>query len=206
MNTSLRLRLGELRRLDRDHWLASTVELARRILAEHPRRANTWMRLGDALRAMGRFEDAEAALRQALRFVRRDFRAWVTARLGALHSDRGDLDLATRWFRRACQQDPREATWHIFLGATLARRGRLLAAANAHQRATRCRRGCIEEAWLNLGFVRRCQGRHAEAMRCFRNALKRDARYAEAKRALRDLEHLHRLARQGRSVRKTTRR
>jgi hypothetical protein len=50
--------------------------------------------------------------------------------------------------------------------------------------------GCIDEAWLNLGFVLRAQGRYFEALECFRRVLALEADDATAAAAVVDLEQV----------------
>jgi Flp pilus assembly protein TadD len=86
------------------------------------------------------------------------------------------------------QADPDEATYHIFLGALLAKQGRLDEAEESHRRAIACAEGCIDEAFLNLGFVLRAQERFPEAADCFRHAIHLDPAYRAARQALKDVE------------------
>lgn len=125
----------------------------------------------------------------------------VLGRIGQLFAAQHDARAAVRWFRRAVASNPSEAAWHVFLGGTLARLGRLQAAAECHRRATRCRTGCIDEAWQNLGLIRRAQGCYQDAARCFRKAIALDPRYREAKVALRDVEYALTICARGDSAR-----
>ena len=70
----------------------------------------------------------------------------------------------------------------------LAKQGRLHDAEDTHRKAVACTRGCIDEAYLNLGLILRARERFAEAAECFREALRRDPDYRAARRALRDVE------------------
>jgi tetratricopeptide (TPR) repeat protein len=72
---------------------------------------------------------------------------------------------------------PRDAAWNDHFDE----------AAEFHQRGTRCTKGCIDEAHLNLGLIRRAQERFAEAAQCFEKALELDPDYAPAKVALEDV-------------------
>jgi tetratricopeptide (TPR) repeat protein len=70
-------------------------------------------------------------------------------------------------------------------------------AAAVHRRATRCKEGCIDEAFLNLGFVLRALERYSEARKCFQRALEIDPKYKEAKEALADIEGVMEPKREG---------
>ncbi len=100
----------------------------------------------------------------------------------------GDYDQAAVWYRRAIDADLGDATGHIYLGAVLARQGRLHEAEEAHRLAIGCAEGCIDEAYFNLGLVLRAQERFAEAADCFRESIRLDPEYRAARRALRDVE------------------
>jgi len=183
-------RLLELRQLHERDWIASTAEAARRILADHPRRAIAWLRLGDALRRMARFPEALAALRKALRLGPPEKRDLVCLHIGQAYQDRGSFGLAERWFRRTIELQPADTDWHAHLGRLHAVRGHFRAAAAAHRRAIRSKRGCLDEAFLNLGLVRRAEERYAEARQCFRRALALDPKYLAARKELADVDHV----------------
>jgi tetratricopeptide (TPR) repeat protein len=56
------------------------------------------------------------------------------------------------------------------------------------ERATQCAKGVIDEAWLNLGYVRAAQERYSDARDCFLRAIKICARYKEARAGLREAQ------------------
>jgi tetratricopeptide (TPR) repeat protein len=115
--------------------------------------------------------------------------------MGHLFVARGDFDQAAAWFRRAIEADPGDASYRIYLGAILARQGRLEEAEGVHRTAIACPAGCIDEAYLNLGLVLRAQGRFRESADCLREALRIDPQYRAARIALRDVERCLRWAR-----------
>lgn len=82
---------------------------------------------------------------------------------------------------------PDDASGYIFSGGVLARLGRFEEAAEAHQRGTRCSKGCVDEAHYNLGLIRRAQERFDDARRCFERALEIDPTYPDAPVALADV-------------------
>jgi tetratricopeptide (TPR) repeat protein len=178
----------EIKRFDARDMVCCTVELARRYLAAHPKHGVVWLYYADSLYAMARYPEALAALRRGLRLCPADKLHLVYCRFGHLHRQRGALRLAERWYRRAVDRSPSDATYRIFLGAVLARAGRLQEAEAVHRRATRCKEGCIDEAFLNLGLVLRALERYSDARKCFQRALDIDPKYKEARKELSDVE------------------
>ena len=61
-------------------------------------------------------------------------------------------------------------------------------AEHVHRKATICEKGCIDEAYHNLGLVLRGQGKLEEALQCFEKAIAIDPDYKEAKHALADVK------------------
>jgi tetratricopeptide (TPR) repeat protein len=168
--------------------VALAIIHAQRFLADYQDHWPAWTRLGALLADVARYEEAKLAYASALEFCPANKR-WVVL-VGLGHSARraGNFDEAAAWYRKASAAAPREAGNYIFLGAVLARQGRLSAAEAVHRAATRCAEGCIDEAFLNLGLVLRAQERFEEAADCLREAIRLDPEYYEARLALRDVE------------------
>jgi tetratricopeptide (TPR) repeat protein len=168
---------------------ALTVLRARRYLVRYPDDWMAWIILGSTLTDLARYEEAAKALENALRLAPIRGRVYVFAKIGHLHRAKGDYDRAAEWYRRAVDAAPTDAAGRIYLGAVLAKQGRLAEAAAMHRSATEdCYEGCIDEAFLNLGFVLRAQERFTEARAAFLEALHLDPQYEYARRALRDVE------------------
>jgi tetratricopeptide (TPR) repeat protein len=180
----------EIKRFDARDMVCCTVELARRYLADHPKHGVVWLYYADSLYAMARYAESLAALRRAVRLCPPKKLHLVYSRFGHLHRQRGAFRLAERWYRRAVDASPSDATYRIFLGAVLASAGRLQEAEAVHRRATRCKQGCIEEAFLNLGLVLRALERYSDARKCFQRALDIDSKYKHARKELSDVEHV----------------
>ena len=180
----------DIQRFDDRDMVACTLESSRRYLAAHPK---SWFILyyhASSLHRMARYTESLAALRRAARLCAPTHLCLIYSRVGKIHDDRGALGLAERWYRRAIAQSPSKAGNYIFLGAFLARTGRLQEAEAVHRRATRCKKGCIDEAFLNLGLVLRALERYSDARKCFQRALEIDPKYKEARDALSDVEQV----------------
>jgi Flp pilus assembly protein TadD len=107
-----------------------------------------------------------------------------------LSQDESKLEEAENWLRKAVEARPDDATAYIYLGAMLAKNGRLEEAESWHRRAVQCPEGCIDEAYLNLGYVLRAKEEYLEAWECFREALRRDPLYQAAEEAIEDMEQV----------------
>ena len=183
-------RLKEIEQADKRGLSSCSIELASRLIRDFPDRGRAWFEFALATYPLARYVDAISALRRGLRLCPRSKRYIVHAQFGHLYRQKGEFRRAEAWYRKALAGNPHEASWHIFLGALLAVSGRLKEAEAAHREATRCREGCIDEAYLNLGMVLRARGRYEEARSCFRKALKITPTYKEARLHLRDMEQV----------------
>jgi tetratricopeptide (TPR) repeat protein len=143
---------------------------------------------GVGLVELARYEDARKALRHAIRLCPADRLSIPYAQMGHLYKQRGNLRRAATWYRKATVASPTEADGYIFLGSVVALMGDLDQALEWHEQGARSASGCIDEAHYNAGLVLRAMKRYPEAARAFRRALKIDAAYVEAQRALRDVE------------------
>jgi tetratricopeptide (TPR) repeat protein len=168
---------------------ALTVARARVLLKERPECGPAWKVLGSALVDLARHSEGEEALKQAISLCPPE-KLWIPlSEMGHLHKARGDYKRAAVWYRQAIEAMPEEASGYIYLGGVLAKAGQLDLAEAAHRAATRCKDGCRDEAFLNLGLVLRAQERYEEAAECLEHALKLDPKYTAAKKALRDVRH-----------------
>jgi tetratricopeptide (TPR) repeat protein len=179
---------------------ATTILRARAYLLGYPADDVTWARLGCLLAGLARYEEARAALATGARIWEgREHRplAFLLVWIGDSYEREGDFPAAEIWYRRAVEAAPDHQVGYGCLGRLLCRWGRLAEAEAIGQRAVRCDRGLPEQAWLELGFVLRAQGRYAEAARCFRKSLAFDPDGGAAKLALADVEAAQRCERHG---------
>jgi len=128
--------LREIQRCDARNMVASTVELAKSYLAEFPDHGFIWLYYADALRAMARYTEALSALRRARSLGPPTKRHLVYFRFGQVYQDQGSFRHAERWYRKAVEARPSDATYRIFLGGFLATAGRLEEAEAIHRTAT----------------------------------------------------------------------
>ncbi len=170
-----------------DH-AATTVLLAERYLADYPPNIFILSCYVDMLYQMTRYDEAIRVIENAIARARSDRRWALYLKMGDLYRYRGDFPGAEPWYQKAIEDRSDDATGYIFLGSVLARQGKLKAAEEAHRRGTLCTKGCVYEAFHNLGLVLRGQGRLAEAAEAFRRAIELCSDYPEAIGALEDVE------------------
>jgi Flp pilus assembly protein TadD len=185
---SMKRRFQRLQRLAAGSCVAVTIIYARKFLARYPDHGPAWTLLGVALVETARYAEAEFSLATALDLCPASKRHIVLGQLGHLSREAGNYDQAAAWYRKAIAAAPRDAGNYVFLGAMLAKQGRLGEAEAAHREATQCVEGEVSEAFLNLGFVLRAQDRLAEAADSFREAIRLDPGYRDARMALRDVK------------------
>ncbi|MBT4866219.1 MAG: tetratricopeptide repeat protein [Planctomycetaceae bacterium] len=182
----------ELYRTMFDAWCAGeyayALELSRDLLRQFPDYDIGWLLQGVMLYELARYDEAEKTLRRAVRLIPDDSLDHGYFHLGHLCRERGDYENAERNYRKALELAPDNAGRHIFLGAMLAKKGDFVAAEEVHRDGTRCSKGPIDEAYLNLGSVLRAQERYSEALRSFTKALELTPDYEEALVAKQDME------------------
>jgi tetratricopeptide (TPR) repeat protein len=154
---------------------AAAVELLHAYLKHRPGDGYMWFRFGNALRLIGLVHEAEHALLTALETAESKHSGWILRELALVQTHSGRLAEAEQSFAQACN-DPEVAahgaTW-ILRGANLASATQLQAAEDCHRRALTFHDENVDrdEAYLNLGYVLRAQGRYAEAAEAFQHAL-----------------------------------
>jgi len=179
-----------MKRAWRDDMPALNAVLAERCLRVAPENYAVRVMLGEELTALSRYEEARVALAEAIRARQEEgFPPYVAGCLYTARAYRrcGNFESAEAWYRRTVAADPDDAGPHIFLGGFLTTCGRYHEAEEVYRRATTCASGAVDEAWLNLGYVMRATERFAEALECFRRAVRIDPYYEIAKEAIDDV-------------------
>jgi tetratricopeptide (TPR) repeat protein len=183
-------RFERLRIASDEGYPALTVELGKLYLAEYPDDPWALIYYGMALQDLARYAEARAAYERALVKLPTDDHDRVHRQLGLLAQDQSNIPEAEKWYRQAIEARPEDATAYVYLGAMLAKNGRLDEAEAIHRQATVCTDGCLDEAYLNLGYVLRAKEKYLDALECFREALRRDPLYEAAQEALADMDQV----------------
>lgn len=167
-----------------------TVELGKRYLAKYPDEAWALIFYGMALQTLARYREARTAYDQALPLLPPEEHERIFRQLGHLEEDQAHIPQAETWYREAIVAKPHDATAYIYLGGMLAKNGRLDEAEECHRQGINCSDGCIEEAYLNLGYVLRAKEQYLEALQAFREALARDPLDTATQEAIADMEQV----------------
>jgi len=165
---------------------AFCLELARRFTSRYPNNGPGWSVLSDSLTDFGRYGEARAALVQAFRLTPAHRRHFALAQAGRWRSAMGQHAVAARWYKRAVSASG-STDYHVWVGAALARAGRLAEAERWHRRALEECEGLADEAYYNLGLVLRATGRYIEALAAFDKALELDPAYERVHEAREDV-------------------
>ncbi len=177
------------------------IELLGPYLQKRPNHVYAWYLYGDALRVVGRFEEAIKALKKALPKTPILFRSYVCARIGMAYEGSYSPGLAEKWLKRATEKEICDQGWAwVFRGCLLASAGKFPEALFAHREALKQINVDKEEAHLNIGYVLRAMGRYAEACKHFKKALVIDPEYSEALSALEGLKSIQKSIKMAREI------
>jgi predicted O-linked N-acetylglucosamine transferase (SPINDLY family) len=146
----------------------AAADAFRKAIEFQPQYADAHLQLGNALKKLGRFGEAEASLRRAAELSPTDAAAWLNWGVALL--ELGRVDESVRCFRRAVEIEPARAEAHNILGNALLEQGTIEAAGEALRHALRLN-PALADAHVNLGRVHRAAGRLTEAVAEYRAAL-----------------------------------
>ncbi|MBK9152899.1 MAG: tetratricopeptide repeat protein [Chloracidobacterium sp.] len=174
---------------------ATVIELCKRSIRHVGRSWRVWSIYSDALSAIGRPADAHKAMDKAISLIdpSNEFLAWLRCKKGHIHREAGDYRSAIDQYLAAHRENSNEATFLIFAGSMFFRLGQHKRAIRTLEKATKCGEGAIDEAYYNLGVVLLSRSKYVEARDSFRSALRLDPNYAEAKKALADVQAASRI-------------
>lgn len=167
---------------------AYALELSRVLLQKFPGWNVGLFLRGCILADLARYEEAEQTLNEAVDGLSGEHKDFGYTQLANLNRQRGNFEIAEKWYRKAIEVNPDKACRHILLGAVLAEKGDLVGAEAAHRQAIRCASDDLDEAYMNLGLVLRAKERYAEALDAFDKAIQLSPDYDEAKVAKGDVE------------------
>lgn len=138
-------------------------------IRKDPKNAQVHYNLGNALKDLGRPEDAVDSYRHALEFDPKS--AETHYNLGVMNQKLGHLDAAAESYQHAFQINPQDAEIHNSLGAIFLHFGEI-AEAKRHFRQTIDIDPGFAEAYNNLGNALNNQGNAADAVDIVRSAIR----------------------------------
>jgi tetratricopeptide (TPR) repeat protein len=163
------------------------VELLSVYVKLDPHRGVAWLYLGDALRTVGRLQEAEEAILKAADLAPSSHIFDVYARMGMLMTKRGSPSEAEKWYRSATSAAECPGWVWSLRGANLSR-------AESYRLAKSCLETALitedvdkDEVLLNLGLIERAQRCYEKARKHANDALAIDPNYDQAKRLLQSL-------------------
>ncbi len=171
---------------------ACVIELAEDYLKDFPKSQGAWDMYSLALYRTDKFKAAGKACRKAIELLdepnKQERLSWLLLRLGHIFEDLGKFPKAIEWYAKAHSENPAEATFLIYQGRMLLRIEKFDEAAEVFQKATKCKEGCIDEAFYNLGVTHLIQKKYQKAVLYFEEAIEIDPKYKEAKQQLKDVK------------------
>lgn len=146
-----------------------------------------WFHFGDALRCVGKLQEAEEALLKAVDLAPKATRFTVYARIGMLMAKRGSPSDAEKWYRVATSEAGCPGWMWGLRGANLLRTESYRLAKSCLETALISEDSVKEEVFLNLALMERAQRHYEEARKHLNDALAIDPNFDEAKRVLQSL-------------------
>lgn len=137
-----------------------------------------------------RYQEAKTALDRAEKVCPPKAMKWLLARKGRLSEALGDRERAEQHYLAAHELDPDNATYLIYAGSLAFKTGETDRAIEFATRATQCPKGCIDEAYFNLGGYLLAMRRYSEARDCYLRALEIDPNYGIAQTRLEDVSRI----------------
>jgi Tfp pilus assembly protein PilF len=153
-------------------------------LAEATAQAGYWIDVGEADRLSGKLDRAIAAYREALKREPESARARVALGDALIRQNR--VTEAVAMIEPALKKDPQNAAAHIALGVARGLQGRIDESLRLLERAVAANPD-IPAAWLNLGVTREQRGDHAGAESAYREAIRLQPDFLEARHHLNTL-------------------
>ncbi|NQZ58849.1 MAG: hypothetical protein HRT88_15465, partial [Lentisphaeraceae bacterium] len=126
-------------------------KLCEDILRDAADTACVWMIYAENLMSFASYDEACQALNRAASLMSSEELAWVYCMKGDIYKMRGNFPRAARFYLKAHKLNKEEASFLIYAASIVFRSGDLPKALLLITKATACSKGCIEEAYHNLG-------------------------------------------------------
>ena len=157
--------------------VSERLGMARELVRRSPETASFQWRLGGALLAAGKLDEAATHLTEALRINPESAEAYST--LGNVREQQGQLDDARKQYAEALRVDPGYADADFGMGNVLAAQGTLDSALGYYAEAVRLRPD-FANAYYNMGNTLARRGKIGAAIERYRAALEHAPGFADA--------------------------
>jgi tetratricopeptide (TPR) repeat protein len=160
----------------REHRDGAAMELARVYLQHETDDAYMLYILGDTLRGIMRYGEAEYALLKSFDLAPNSRRAYPASRLAMLYEVLGRFAEAEQQFAIvSMNREWKKFGWlWILRGVNAMNREDLSMSEKCFRTALTLQNVDIDEAWLNLGLLQRAQRKYEESLQSFRKCLEID--------------------------------
>jgi len=167
---------------------ATTLMRVRAFLRKYPDAHFVWMRLGNLLTDLARYEEAREALSREIALYDPSTvpHPLLYVWMGDSYRQGGNRPAAENWYRRAIEADPHNPEGYAALGKSLLQRGHPAEAQTVLLQGTQCEKP-LAEAWYWLGLVHRAQSQYLKAAKCLNRAIAIESDYPQARHALTDV-------------------
>lgn len=170
---------------------SAVIELSENHIKEFPDDFAVWYFYARCLSNSSRYKEAIFWYSKLIRLLERSKPELLSSPysgLGNLYKRKGNFRKAIDWYKKASEIEPDEASYLIFLGVLHYRLGEFDKAQVILEQATKCKNGCIDEAFYNLGIVLASKKRYKEALANFERAVEIDFEYKLARSNIKDIK------------------
>lgn len=176
-NSSTHLKLFEVaKKAYKDGHLVVVIEFLAPYTKKNPSHAYAWYLLGDAFRRIGRFKDAKKAIFKALDLKDNEGITPTKSIIAKLFDDMGCYSEALKWYEEIeLDRDYSNYGWFwILKGCCFSKLNNFLEAEKCFRKSLEFKDGNVDldEAYINLGYVLRAQGKYEESKIAFQEANK----------------------------------
>ena len=173
--------------------LDEAEEYYRKTLQYNPGYAEAYNNLANVLKERGQTDEAIRNFKKAIAL--KPASSILHYNLGVIYQEQRDIENAIQSYKNALQHDPKNKKILLMLGDVLQQKGQIYGSRESLQEAERIYYDMVQSqpsdysAHTNLGKILQDQGRHAEAIACYRKALELNPCYDEAHFSLADALH-----------------
>ena len=174
-----------------DNRVAHVAELLSVYLKFRPEHDIAWMMYGEALRVLGRKDEAYSVLTRVFEQVCDEHKSYVAAQLAMLLELHASAAEASHWYRKATDALPKDdmCGWiWLYRGVNLSILEKFDEAVVCFEKIIAAQCPEQAEALYYMGMAYRSLGEYDKAADCLRRSVGQDPAYARAQEALEGLE------------------